>query len=100
MLSSKPMSATLEQKIDQIQQQGIQTQQQIDKMLQVVIRLDVDMQDVKSRLNRVEDAQTRCFDKLDAFITMMKSNELEIVSLRSQYARLEERIEILEAARV
>ena len=75
----------------------MELEQQVDKILSVVLDNKALLSDLDQRIARLEDAQMKTFSKLDEFISLIKTQELELAALRSKYQRLEERIVALES---
>lgn len=75
----------------------MQLEQQVDKILSVVLDNQAKLNELDHRIGRLEDAQTKTFTKLDEFISLMKGQDMELVALRAKYDRLEERVAILES---
>lgn len=71
-----------------------------DKILSAVLDIQVDVKDLKSRMERSETLQERVYDKLDGFMILINRHEAEIAAVRSKLQRLEDRIDQLELARV
>ena len=70
-----------------------------DKILDAVLDIQVDVKDLKGRMERTETLQERVYDKLDGFMILMNRHEAEIAAVRSKLQRLEDRIEQLEMSR-
>lgn len=75
----------------------MQLEQQVDKILSVVLDNQAKLGNLDERIARLEEAQIKTFGKLDEFISLMKNQEMELIALRSKYQRLEERITTLES---
>lgn len=75
----------------------MQLEQQVDKILSVVLDNQAKLGDLDERIARLEEAQTGTFRRLDEFIGLMKHQNMELAGLGSRYQRLEERIAVLEA---
>ncbi len=70
-----------------------------DKILSAVLDIQVDVKDLKGRMERSEVLQERVYDKLDGFMILINRHEAEIAAVRSKLQRLEDRIDQLELAR-
>lgn len=75
----------------------MQLEQQVDKILSVVLDNQAKLSGLDQRIARLEEAQAGTFQRLDEFIGLMKHQNMELAGLGSRYQRLEERITILEA---
>ncbi|OIO52377.1 hypothetical protein COY93_01455 [Candidatus Uhrbacteria bacterium CG_4_10_14_0_8_um_filter_58_22] len=70
-----------------------------DKILNAVLETQSDIQELKGRVEHIEDVNAKTYDKLDGFLTLIDRHESEIAALRAKFERLEERIGKLEASR-
>ena len=75
----------------------MEMEQQVEKILSVVVDNQSKLGGLDARIARLENAQTGTFDKLDQFIGLMKHQNTELAALGSRYQRLEERIMVLES---
>lgn len=75
----------------------MQLEQQVDKILSVVLDNQAKLGDLDGRIARLEEAQAGTFKRLDEFIGLMKHQNMELAALGSKYQRLEERIAALES---
>ena len=67
-----------------------------DKILHTVLDIQVDLKDVKDRLQSIEKRQSQTFDKIDGFLVLINRYETEIAALRLGQQRLTDRLELLE----
>ncbi|MCR4313642.1 MAG: hypothetical protein NUV84_00110 [Candidatus Uhrbacteria bacterium] len=75
----------------------MQLEQQVDKILSVVLDNQAKLGDLDERITRIEEAQAGTFERLDEFIGLMKHQNMELATRGSKYQRLEERIAVLES---
>lgn len=75
----------------------MQLEQQVDKILSIVLDNQAKLGGLDERVARLEDVQIKTFGKLDELISLLRTQDMELAALRSKYQRLEERMAALES---
>jgi len=76
---------------------SMQLEQQVDKILSIVLDNQAKLGGLDERVARLEDVQIKTFGKLDELISLLRTQDMELAALRSKYQRLEERMAALES---
>ena len=71
----------------------------VDKLATATINLQDRMMTVEKGIKHLTEQHDMTFRRIDDFLHHLDRNDVEIVSLRSAYGRLDERLTVLEQAR-